>query len=144
MLMATIVGVWLVQAAPVLPGTAVPFTSSAREWSLGGAFKLKQQTFLRWQPVYDPMRGWYVELRPSWLAEVAPAHPRLSALSFALESAPAPATGGFGMVRPRLQYQVPDTQTRVGVELPITVMTTKAGTAGLRMARPFVFVSGRF
>jgi hypothetical protein len=127
----------------MLPG-AVPFTPSVQEWSLGGAFKLKQEKFLLWTPVYDLARGWRVELRPSWQVELAPTHPRLSRLSFAVESNVASAEGGIGMVRPRLQYRVGERRTRVGVELPIATLINTASGLGLRAYRPFAFISGRF
>ncbi|HEY0136131.1 MAG TPA: hypothetical protein VGB85_18720 [Nannocystis sp.] len=140
MLMATLV--WLLQA-PTLPA-AVPFTPSVQEWSLGGAFKLKQEKFLVWAPAYDILRGWHVELRPTWIVELTPTHPRLSRLSLAVESNIAGAAGGIGMVRPRLQYKVGKRQTRVGVELPIATLVNTASGFGLRTFRPFAFISGRF
>ncbi len=48
------------------------------------------------------------------------------------------------MVRPRLQLQVPETQTRVGVELPITTLVNTASSVGPRVFRPMAFISGRF
>lgn len=144
MFMTALVGVWLVQAAPGVPGAILPVTPSVKDWSLGHAFRLKQELFLRWQPVYDPLRGWQVELRPTWLVELTPTHPRLTGLSIGLESAPAPAAGGFGMLRPRLQYQVPGTQIRVGIELPITTLMNTASRVGPRVFRPMAFISGRF
>lgn len=72
----------------------------------------------------------------------APGEKDRRARSLAVESAPAPATGGgVGIVRPRLQYRVPGTQTRVGVELPIAAFFT---AGGLRVLRPMAVVSGRF
>jgi len=32
-------------------------TPTVNEWSLGGAFILKHEKFLRWQAVHDPYRG---------------------------------------------------------------------------------------
>lgn len=143
MLAAAIFGAWFVQAPLVPPGspTLLPVT---REWSLlGGAFKLKHERFLVWQPIYDPFRGWHAALRPTWLVELAPTHRRLAGLSLAIQSAPAMAPGEVGIVRPRLQYQLPGTQTRVGVELPIQAFLTSA-VRGFRVIRPMAFISGRF
>jgi len=147
MLVTTIVGVWLVQApvvlpAPVLPA-GVPFTPSVKEWSLGGAFVLKQEKFLQWRPAYDLVRGWYAEPRPTWLLELAPTNRHLSRLSLAVESNPASAAGAIGFVRPRLQVRVAE-QTRVGVELPVAMLVNTASGIGPRVFRPFAFISGRF
>lgn len=139
-MLAATLAVWLAQApAPIQPG----FTPSVKEWQLGGAFRLRRENFLRWQPVFDPFRGWNIELRPAWLVELEPTHPRLSGLSFAVDSAPGTAAAySFGIVRPRLQYRIADTQTRVGVELPIALSSTPG--APPRVFRPIAFVSGRF
>ena len=142
MLFAAWLGVSLLAQPTMLPG-AVPFTPSVQEWSLGGAFKLKQEKFLLWTPAYDLTRGWHVELRPTWLLELTPTHPRLSRLSLAVESNIASA-GGIGMVRPRLQYRVGNNQARVGVELPIATLINTAAGLGMRTYRPFAFISGRF
>ena len=64
MLTASLVAVWLVQAPPGWPGGAPTVTPQVREWNLAGAFVLKQEQFLVWQPVFDPNRpfqGWLVE-----------------------------------------------------------------------------------
>jgi len=143
MVVAALLAVWTLQAPTMLPG-AVPITPSVQEWSLGGAFKLKQEKFLLWTPAYDLVRGWHVELRPTWLIELTPTHPRLSRLSFAVESNVAGPAGGIGMVRPRLQYRVGKGPTRVGVELPIAALINTASRVGLRAYRPFAFISGRF
>lgn len=143
MLAAALLGVTLFQTPLVPPGspTLVP---TAREWSLlGGAFKLKCENFLVWQPVYDPFRGWHAALRPTWLLELAPTHRKLSGLSLALVSAPALAPGEVGLVRPRLQYQPPGTQARVGLELPLQAFITSA-VHGFRVLRPMAYISGRF
>ena len=140
-----LLGLWLAQAAPNLPGGgAVPFTPSVKEWSLGGAFVLKQENFLRWTPVLDPVRGWQIEPRITWLVELAPAHPRFNNFSLAVESAPATGNGGVGFLRPRVQYRVGGSQTRVGLELPMSMLVNSASLAGVRVFRPFAFVSGRF
>lgn len=144
MLVATIVGVWLMQAPAGLPGALLPVTPTVNEWSLGGAFILKHENFLRWQAVHDPIRGWHVELRPTWLVELRPSNRRLAGLSLALESSPATAYGGSGMLRPRLQYKLAASETRVGVELPIALLVNSASGLGMRVFRPFAFVSGRF
>ena len=142
MLVATLVGVWLVQAPVVLPA-GVPFTPSVKEWSLGGAFILKQEKFLQWSAVYDPIRGWRVEPRPTWLLELAPTNRHLSRLSFAFESNAAAPEGGIGVVRPRVQFRVAE-RTRVGVELPIAMLVNTSSGIGPRVFRPFAFISGRF
>lgn len=143
MFAATLAGMWLAQAAPSVP-VAWPVTPGVREWNLAGAFRLKHEKFLRWVPVHDPLRGWQVELRPTWLLELSPTHPRLARFSLAVESSPAGADGGVGMLRPRVQYQFARSQTRIGVEFPIATLVNTASRIGLRALRPMFFVSGRF
>lgn len=142
MIAATLLGMWLAQAAPPVP-LAWPITPSIQEWDLAGVFRLKQEKFLRWQPIHDPLRGWHVELRPVWYLELSPTHPRFAAFSLAVESTLAPAAGA-GMLRPRLQYQVPRSATKIGVELPISAFFSSALGVGARVFRPMAFVSGRF
>lgn len=140
-MLAATLAVWLAQA-PVPPSGAPPFSPTLKEWSLGGAFKLKRENFLRWQPLFHPMRGWSVQLRPTTLFELAPTHPRLAAFSLAVESTDG-GEAGAGLVRPRLQYSPPGAQTRLGVELP-ALLFSAAGAGGPRVLRPLAFVSGRF
>lgn len=149
MLTASLVAVWLVQAPPGWPGGAPTVTPQVREWDLAGAFVLKQEHFLVWEPVIDPNRpfqGWLVEARPMWTLELVPAHPRLTNVSLMLESLPANGPG-VGFVRPKIQYKVPGTEVRVGVMGTVLAAFSPSGPGGgirPRLLRPMAFVSGRF
>lgn len=109
----------LVQAPP--SPAAFPVTAPPREWNLAGEFILKQEIFVRWQPVVDPARpykGLYSERRSTWLLELTPTNPKLSNVSLMVESLPAFGSG-VGIVRPKLSFRVPGTQFRInfGVRL---------------------------
>jgi hypothetical protein len=134
---------WLVQAPPM---TAPPMTAPPREWNLAGVFVLKQEKFLTWAPRIDlnrPFRGWEYELRPVWALELTPTHRRLSDFSLAVLSAPGADTG-IGLVKPKLQYRVPGTEVRVGVQTTVLSFFTAALAGSGKVMRPMGFVSGRF
>lgn len=137
-----LLAVALVQA----PGAGPPITPPPTERVLAGAFVLKTEQFLRWQPVYNLRTGWDVALRPVFLVELSPLRPRaLQGLALALESTPASGVPfELGIVRPRLQYQPPDSRTKVGVELPIAAGYSPGLSGGWQVFRPRLFVSGRF
>lgn len=139
---------WLVQAPPIVapPIGAPPLTAPPREWDLAGVFVLKQERFLTWVPRIDlnrPFRGWEYELRPVWALELTPTHRRLSSFSLAVLSAPG-SSGGIGLVQPKLQYRVPGTEVRVGVQTTILSFFSSAMAGGGKVMRPMGFVSGRF
>lgn len=150
MLAASLVAVWLVQAPPVGPGGAPLVTPQVREWNLAGAFVLKRENFLVWQPLMDPnrpFRGWYVEPRPTWTLELTPTQPRLAGWSLLLESLPAQGSGA-GFVRPKIQYRVPGTELRVGMLATVLAAFSPPSPAGgairPRLMKPMAFVAGRF
>lgn len=125
-----------------------PISPPAREWVLGGVFVLKQEQFLRWQPVLNLTRGWQTELRATWLIEVSPYAPgrrHLQGFALAIEATPAGgAAHEVGIVRPRLQYQPPNSQTRVGVELPVAAFYSPGNSGSWQVFKPRLVVSGRF
>lgn len=145
---ASLLAVTLAQAPVTVPSAGPPISPPPREWVLGGVFVLKQEQFLRWQPVLNLTTGWHTALRPTWLIELSPYAPgrkHLQAFALALEATPAAgAPREVGIVRPRLQYQPPDTQTKVAVELPIAAFSSPGASGAWQVFRPRLVVSGRF
>ena len=114
MIASSVLAVWLVQAPPWPP--SMPVAPPPREWNLAGTFTLKQETFLRWQPVVDlthPYKGLYAEQRPTWVLELTPTRGKFTNISLVVESLPAFGSG-VGVVRPRLVFRIPGTQFRIG------------------------------
>jgi hypothetical protein len=140
---ATLVAAILAQG-PASP----PISPPPREWVLGGVFVLKQEQFLRWQPVLHLTTGWHTELRVTHLLELSLWQPRwqpLMGLALAIESMPASGEPyEVGIVRPRLQYQAPNSRTKIGVELPVAAMYTPGWSGSWQVFRPRLFVAGRF
>jgi hypothetical protein len=137
---------WLAQAPVLPPTTAPPLTAPPREWNLAGVFVLKQEMFLTWQPLVFlnvPFQGWGFQLRPTWVLELTPTHRGLSQFSLGLDSAPAMGHE-VGLVRPKLQYRVPGTEVRVGVQTTVLSFFSTAIPGGGRVTRPMGFLSGRF
>lgn len=145
MITSAIVALWLVQAPIGPPSGLPPMSAPVKEWSLGGAFTLKQEQFLMWQPVFHPAhfhRGWQAELRPRWIVELSPTHRKLANFSLAIESTPAIGSG-VGIVRPKLQYRVPGTQLRLGIGVTLAAAYSSGSTGGWRGQRSLSFLSGR-
>lgn len=123
-----------------------PMTAPPREWDLAGVFVLKQEHFLTWSPMIDlsrPFRGFEYQLQPMWALELTPKHRRLDSFSAALLSAPAMGAG-VGLVQPKLQYRVPGTEVRVGVQTAVLSFFTSAMRGAGKVMRPMAFVSGKF
>lgn len=143
---------WVMMQAPIgMSSAAPPVTSPPREWNLAGAFTLKQENFLVWQSVMDPThpyKGLHSEPRLVTTLELAPTHRRLKNFSLMLESLPAPASGGVGILRPKLQLRVAGTQIRVGVMQTTQAFRTWDARTGAPIGpvfgRAMGFVSGRF
>lgn len=140
---------WLAQAPLGASSQAPPMTSPPREWDLAGAFTLKQENFLVWEPVFDlsrPFKPWFAEVRPGWALELTPTHPKLKQVSLRLESAPA-VERGVGVVRPKLQFQLANSSLRVGVMSTAYMFSTvnsRGGRVGPSLGRTMGFISGRF
>jgi hypothetical protein len=145
---ASLLVAMLAQVPVTVPSAGPPISPPAREWVLGGVFVLKQEQFLRWQPVLNLTTGWHTALRATWLIELSPYAPgrkHLQAFSLAIESTPASgAAHEVGIVRPRLQYQPPNSQTKVAVELPIAAFHSAGWSGAWQVFRPRLVVSGRF
>ncbi|WP_434418535.1 hypothetical protein [Nannocystis pusilla] len=134
---------WLVQAPPIV---APPMTAPPREWNLAGVFVLKQERYLTWGPVIDltrPFRGWDFQLQPVWTLELTPKHRRLDAFSLAAVSAPGLGSN-VGLLQPKLQYRVPGTEVRIGVQATVLSFFTAALAGTRKVTRPMAFVSTRF
>lgn len=83
---------------------------------------------MRWQAVVDPThpyKGLHSELRPTWLLELTPTHPKFKNVSLMFESLPAFGSG-IGIVRPRLQFRVPGTPIRLGFGLNLRAFHSSA------------------
>ncbi|MCY1057939.1 hypothetical protein [Nannocystis sp. SCPEA4] len=140
MITSAMLALWFVQAPPL------PMTAPPREWDLAGVFVLKQEKFLTWAPSIDlsrPFRGWEYELKPVWRLELTPTHRQLAHVSLGLDSAPA-AGKEIGLLRPKLQFRVPGTEVRIGVQSTVLAFFTPALAGGRRVMRPMGFISGRF
>lgn len=119
------------------------FTPLVREFELAGAFRLKTENFLAWQPVFSPIYGWQVVLRSTWRTELSAVDPRFSALSLAVEATETTADG-FGTIRTRIQLALPAPESRVGLEYPALLALPTTLRSGFRSGRPVFFLSGRF
>lgn len=149
MITGSVVAVWLAQAPLAVPSQAPPVTPPPREWDLAGAFTLKQEQFLVWEPVFDvsrPFKPWFAEVRPAWALELTPTQPTLKRVSLRLESAPA-VERGVGVVQPKLQFRLANGSLRVGVMSTVYMFSTvnqRGERVGPSFGRAMGFISGRF
>jgi hypothetical protein len=136
------VGLWL--AGPPSPPGPPAFLPAVGEWEFGGgAFRLKTERFLAWQPIHRVGLGWTVAFVPTYYAELAPTRAGFERLSLAIGT--ASSREGPSMVWPRVQVRLPDERTHVGVAAPfIAYFSSAAAVGATRFVRPQAWISGRF